>query len=346
MAPIRTPVTLLADLILDSYGRRWLRNALDAVDVGLMAPDTLRDLLIDLQAECAHVAPTGQRWPEALTNICTGQSDRPGRTARAFVLGGPTPPADGHSATEWSNLVEGDTWVRWHVDQSKPSPRPWPSFPVGQDTAALDEFEAFVQRPGWNTPSTDASGAWLGRPAAQGATCWVSTVELDAATGAPSEETQGSSRQVGWATGLRHTPQKARVRYRINAVALRAAQGCDGRRPTPADLPNGWFRTLVSGSRGELFNRQGWGTTVNLASVWGDHPETDGRPEQVIPSVRVDGGCIVGIDCILPATDDDNFTDPSDKFEVKLHDTELIKDITARLRERVERLFGTEPLLE
>lgn len=333
------PAALLGVLLPDNKGRRWLRNALDAADSGLLSRDTLKDLLLDLQAECTHLSPKGMGWSEALTNVCTGQSDRPGRTPRAYVLAGPTPPAHGHSATEWTHLVPGATWLTWHVDRTKPSPRPWPSFPCGQDHAALAEFREFVQRKDWSIPSSRGAGAWIGRPADQGATCWVSTAELDAAVGAPPEETQGHSREVGWALGLDHTPGKARVRYRIDARAVRAERTDDGRRPTPADLPNGWFRTGSSGARGARFHHLGWGATAHLGAIHEHRADTDGRPEQVIASLPVDGGCVTQVDCLLSANDDDDFADPHAAFEVALHGPADPADVSADLQTRVERLF-------
>lgn len=336
------PVALLGVLLPDNMGRRWLRNALDAADSGLLPAETLKDLLLDLQAECAHVAPRGEGWNEALTNVCAGQSDRPGRAPRAYVLAGPTPAAHGHSAAEWTHLVAGEIWLTWHVDADKPSAKPWPSFPCGQDAAALVEFREFVQRKDWFVPSSDDAGAWMGRPADQGATCWVSTPELDTTVGAAPDETEGHSRQVGWALGLDHTPEHARVRYRIDARAVRAQRKSDGRRPTPADLPNGWFRTGASGARGTRFHQLGWGATAHLGSIHEHRADSDGRPEQVIASLAVDGGCVTQVDCLLAANDDHRFSDPHAAFEAALHGADDPAQVRAELQARVERLFSPE----
>lgn len=336
------PVALLAVLLPDDKGRRWLRNALDASDSGLLSAETLKDLLLDFQAECAHLAREGKGWSEALANVCTNQSDRPGRMPRAYVLSGPTPTAQGHSAAEWTHLVAGETWLTWHLNPDTPSATPWPSFPCGQDPAALVEFRRFVTRKDWFAPSSDDGGAWLGRPAVQGATCWVSTAELDAAVGAPPDETEGHSRQVGWALGLEHTPDNARVRYRIDARAVRAQRKEEGRRPTPADLPNGWFRTGASGARGAHFHRLGWGVTAHLGAVHEHRADIDGRPEQVIPSLPVDGGCVTQVDCLLAANDDGAFADPHAAFEAALHGTADPAEASAELQARVERLFRPE----
>lgn len=336
------PAALLGVLLPDNMGRRWLRNALDASDSGLLPAETLKDLLLDLQAECAHLAPRGKRWTDALINVCTDRSDRPGRARRTYVLAGPTPPAHGHSAAEWTHLVPGSTWLNKHVDKTKPSARPWPSFPFGQDPAALAEFRRFVQRKDWFIQSSKGQGAWLGRPADEGAACWVSTTELDAAVGASPNETEGHSREVAWALGVDHTPRKARVRYRIDARAVRAQRNSDGRRPTPADLPNGWFRTSASGARGAHFHHLGWGATAHLGAIHEHRADTDGRPEQVIASLAVDGGCVTEVDCLLSANDDRNFSDPHAAFEIALHGPADPADVSAELQARVERLFTPE----
>ncbi|WP_156472953.1 hypothetical protein [Pseudorhodoferax sp. Leaf265] len=326
-------------MLEDRDGRRWLRNAIDALDHKLIERETLKTLLLEIEAEWRDMKP--QKWPEAMVNVCTGQRQRPGAARARFTLVGPSVPIDGHSAGEWSYLITGDAWLTHHVDTSKPSASPWPSFPLNHDASALSDFRQFVEREDWFVPASETAGAWLGRPAAQGATCWVSTSEMDTAVDAPRSHTHGTSREVGWALGLDHTPDEARIRYRIDAAAVRGAKRVDGRRPTPTDLPNRWFRTKVSGSRGKHYNRHGWGATVDLHAVWDDRAITDGRPEQVLPSIELSDRNVKGIDCILPSEDDKEFSDPHLKFDDLLHKRRTPSEIKKQIRSRIESLYRT-----
>lgn len=285
--------------VRDRDGLRRLVIVLDGLAEGLTTAHEVADFFDDLAADwSAHPA---DRWFDAWERVCRGTGSvarrQAGylRTAPAQVQLPPLP---------LTTTVRELDWRRYHLrpktQQLSDEGFAFPEFPLPRDPSSVDRFRAMTARPGWYATPADTSGAWLGRPAAQRASCWVSTQRV--APHEPHEPWPSDAAGALSALGLPPAnPGESCVRYQLDAGRLAAAGHGTGVRPGFADLGSSWFRIRAAGAGADRHRRHGWGSTMKLARDGRPIEEATGLPERVISSVPLDSPAVVGAELLLPA---------------------------------------------
>ncbi len=318
----------------DPHGLGLLANALDSVEEELIDPSLVRDLLSDLAAEVSSVP--GARWPDALARVCHGRVPgcrKPGGYLRA------TRPHRGETCavSVWTTVISASVWKSKHMDLTKKRATPLPSFPPAQDKVFQEQFDALVKEPDWYQHPTPNGGAWLGRPAADGANCWISCTALDAEYPPLAKNLRGSARRIVEALGiLPISPLQCYVRYWIDAES-RMTSGGEGRRPCFADLGNEWFRVKTAAAAGRHHGRYGWGTTANISTLRAVQSDDNGRPERVSPSIPV-GSTVLRVEILFPKAGDHRplfARAPRDQFKLSI----LRKRTDTEVRDAVLQLW-------
>lgn len=318
MPPPPEVVALVTLLTKDEHGLLLLANALDSVAEALVSSDVVRDLLHDVADELA-IAPPGERWQDAVGRVCSGKVPnlrRPG----GYLRFADRASGSSHAASRWTTVMKASVWQSRHL-ASRKGGAPLPPFPPVNDARFTARFKAKVAQLDWFQPPTPTGGAWLGRPASDGANCWVSCAELDAALPAPSGDLDGSARRIVEALGLLpDSPFDAYVRYTIDATAVAARPGMsEGQRPTFADQGNEWFRVTTHTPRATHYRSVGWGATVNLAASRAGVSDDTGRPERVSRSIPVSAETVLDVEVLYPRKSDQRFTErPAATFRASL----------------------------
>ena len=315
-----TVASLVRSMAEDQHGLLVLANALDSVTEALVQADFVCDLLLDVADELA-ASPPGNRWTDAFNRVCEGKVLKPRRSG-GYMRSSSRTPRSGCVVSQWKTVMKASVWQDLHLDHSKSS-APLPPFPMVQDDRFTERFKARVAQPDWFQPPTEKGGAWLGRPAHDGANCWVSSNDLDTtfSTPAPAGDLNGSARRVVEALGLLpKSPFDAYVRYTIDASKVAVSPGMNvGLRPTFADRGNEWFRVTSGTTRAEHYRKAGWGSTVNLAACRVGYYDDTGRPERVSPSIPVSAETVLDIDILYPRVSDYRFSEhPVKNFRASL----------------------------
>ena len=206
---------------------------------------------------------------------------------------------------EFTTVVDERVWRDWHlVDKFEDlvdAGLPIPSFPIGRDSEAAEDFRTLTAATGWARISSPASGAWLGRPRKMNANCWVSSCLV--APGEAREMAYSTAQQDMAARGMVPDPNLAAVRYFIAPDAVQSGGADDpefGCRPGLADCGSVWFRVTSSGTEATRHRKHGWGSTVNLDMLGGTRPADTGLPERVIRSIAVDSTAVIRVELVPP----------------------------------------------
>jgi hypothetical protein len=335
LAPPLATAVLITSLCAERPGLLFLANALDSIHAGLATDVDVRELLEDLSEEIAH---SSDKWPKALDRVCRGKAKAPSlRRPSGYVRSTGKSGKAIHEAPEWTSVISMTQWVEHHLDKVKPSAKRLPKFPAGRDPAFENQFKNLTAKFGWQVEPTHAGGAWQGRPAADGANCWVTCTDLDPPpTTAPVSSPKKSARRVAESLGIKPTsPFESYVRYTIDAAQVRAVPMADARRPTFADLGNDWFRVRASSTRAVHYAEHNWGSTVHISALRAGGKDDVGRPERVVTSIPVKAPFIRGIEWLPAWPSDSRFTSPPHtEFEAKLLGSRKapeIKDAVIRL---------------
>ena len=301
MAGTATMQQLLESMASDEFGLARLLLALECLKQTLVSPDSLRDFFDDLHK---HWATSGKAWSQAWDEVARGAAPNRHR-ARGYVRrtvdsSGSSPPPE-----EFTTVVDERVWRDWHlVDKFEDlvdAGLPIPSFPIGRDPAAAENFRTLTAAKGWARLSSPTSGAWLGRPSKMNANCWVSSGLV--APGEAREVAYSTAQQDMAARGMVPDPNLAAVRYYIVPDALRSGGADDpdfGCRPGLADCGSVWFRVTSSGAEANRHRKHGWGSTVNLDMFDGARPADTGLPERVIRSIAVDSAGVIRVELVPP----------------------------------------------
>jgi len=107
-------------LARDAHGIRFLANAIDSVEEGLVDPSLVRDLLSDLTAELERKAD--QEWPHALARVCKGRTSNCSRR-NGYLRASATRTTLG---AQWTTLMKAVDWFAYHYAAPLRSPAPLP----------------------------------------------------------------------------------------------------------------------------------------------------------------------------------------------------------------------------
>ena len=293
---------LLKSMAGDEFGLARLLQALECLKQSLVSSDGLRDFFDDLHK---HWATSGKTWSQAWDEVARGGETPNRHGSRGYVRRtvdsrGAAPPPE-----EFTTVVDERVWQQWHlVDKFEDlvdAGLPIPSFPIGRDPAAAEDFRILTEAKGWARASSPASGAWLGRPGKQNANCWVSSGLVG--LGETREMTFSTAQQDMAARGMVPDPNLAAVRYYIAPRALLSGGADDpnfGCRPGLADCGSVWFRVTSTDVAANRHRKHGWGSTVNLDKLDGAGPADTGLPERVIRSIAVDSEAITRVELVPP----------------------------------------------
>lgn len=257
------------------------------------------------------------------------------RSTNGYVRTTNLPAHASHAAVFWTTVVSATVWVEFHLDKSKPSTKALPKFPPGRDPAFQQKFDSLVSQPDWFAPPTDNGGAWLGRPAQDGANCWVSCTEINADFQLPSDSLNGSARRVVEALGLMPTtPFDSYVRYEVDAAQLRSTATRDACRPSFADLGNAWFRVSTCTPRAKHYASHGWGSTVDLSAVRARESDDTGHPERVAASIPINAETVKKPEWLASQPGDHQFSShPTAQFDSTLFSGRSPSDIETAVLE-------------
>jgi hypothetical protein len=290
----------------DRMGVLRLIQVLECLRQGLSTPDEVASFFHDLE-QLWFGADRPADWPSAWTAVARGtwpSAHRPGGHVRRV----PHPPGAAQPTASLTTVVDEDVWYRYHArgreEELADLGVALPPFPIGRDPGKLKSAQLVLAQAGaWAQPASLTEGAWLGRPAAQNANCWVSCIRV--ASSEPAEDERIQLEELLAALGLEpRSPLWAWMLYRIDPVSLDPAgthPSMLGARPGFADEGSRWFRVVSDGDAAKRHNRHGWGSTVNLAMVRPASVGTldTGLPERVIPAVPVESPA-VSAPVILP----------------------------------------------
>lgn len=268
----------------DATGSIMLANLLDSCDEGLVPPDLARIFLEECsQTAAASPGKTGTAiFREVSQRKTPGSSPTPKflRLAKR-----PATPADG---TTLSNVVSAVSFIRYHVDKTRPSLGvALPSVPLDSSSRGVRQMDSFVRkvtaRPNWFT-----STASLGRPLPEASNCWLSTNAFpDSRKPLPYPAGSTEADKARDTLGLidsRHTDQHL-IRYMFDAARAWDIAGPHIARPTFADLGNDRFRVKHLSQRGRALASAGWGSTIDLGRLAHPKMPSTGRPERVVSAL-------------------------------------------------------------
>ena len=315
LAGTATIQQLLEAMASDEFGLARLTQALECLKQSLVSPEGLRDFFDDLythwtsSSKAWHVV-----WDEVARGVAPNCHGARGHIRRTLDSLRSAPPPE-----HFTTVVDERVWQQWHlVDKFEDlvdAGLPIPSFPIGRDAAAAEDFRTLTESRGWARISSPASGSWLGRPSKQNANCWVSSALL--APGEVREVEFSTAQQDMAARGMVPDPNLAAVRYIIATGALPTGSADDpnfGCRPGLADCGSVWFRITSRGSVANRHRKHGWGSTVNLDKLG---PADTGLPERVVRSIPVDSAAVVRVELLLPEPAKGGRRPPSQKRFVK-----------------------------
>jgi hypothetical protein len=276
------------------HGQCLLINLHDSlIEESLIKPEQAREFL----ARCERI------W------VDSGRTEEASRCAQQAALGeiegteGPLMRTcritdASHDQTNWRNVVSWRGFFGHQVERTLLEDHGFdiaPSDPEADDDSISQLIDDLATLGTWWQ-----QGARLGRPPAEGSTCWVSAPDLDPQDfDEPLSDPLLASKENS-RLGLGHKHPAWLLRYEFDAPSARAAVLDDVARACVLDVGNEWFRVFNPDVRARENASKGWGCTAQTSA---DEPlKQAGRSERVTHALLIESLSKLRVDCLGQVT--------------------------------------------